>query len=153
MALLVVLVVKGTIVNGQILAVNTLQNLSFGTLAQGSTGGTITISDAGMVTTTGSVVSLAFGGINDASAAVFEIEAPVGTVISISGGPDASLIGSNGGSMTLRLGNTNPLTPFAVVNQTGRTNINLGGTLTIGNQAVNPPGAYNGTFYVTINNE
>lgn len=142
-----------SLVSAQVVSVNTLQNLSFGTFSQGTAGGTITVSNTGTTTTTGSVASLSFGGINDIAPAIFEVEAPAGTIISVSNGPDASLVGSNGGTMMLHLGDSNPMTPFAVVNQTGKTNINLGGTISIGDATTTPPGAYSGTFYITINNE
>ena len=152
MGLLVLFLFNGSLVSAQVL-VNPVQNLSFGAFSQGAAGGTISVSNNGVAATTGTVVSLAFGGINDVLPAIFEVEAPVGTVISVSNGPDANLTGSNGGKMILHLGSSNPVTPFAVVNQTGRTLINIGGTLTIGNQSSTPPGAYSGTFYITINNE
>jgi len=151
--LLFLFLFNGSLVNAQILAVNTIQNLSFGTFSQGAIGGTISVSNTGVAATTGTVVSLTFGGINDVLPAIFEVEAPVGTVVSVSNGPDANLTGNNGGTMILHLGSSNPMTPFAVANQTGRTYINIGGTLTIGNQSSTPPGAYSGTFYITINNE
>ena len=151
--LLVLFIFNGSLISAQVLAVNTIQNLSFGTFSQGEIGGTITVSNAGVTTTTGTVVPLTFGGINDVLPAIFEVEAPVGTVISVSNGPDANLAGSNGGTMNLHLGSSSPVTPFTVVNQTGRTSINIGGTLTIGNQSSTPPGVYSGTFYITINNE
>jgi hypothetical protein len=150
---LILLLANGSLSNGQVSAVNTIQNLSFGTFYQGASGGTITISNTGAATTTGTVVPLTFGGINDVSAALFEVEAVAGTVISISNGPDVNMTGSNGGIMILHLGTSDPKTPFAVTSQTGRTSVSLGGMLTIGTIASTPPGTYTGTFYITFNNE
>jgi hypothetical protein len=56
--------------------------------------------------------------------------------------------------MTLQIGSANPASPFAVsVPPPGKTRVNVGGTLTIGSPAQNPPGNYNGTFFITFNNE
>ncbi|MDB5021554.1 MAG: hypothetical protein JWQ28_2681 [Pedobacter sp.] len=153
---LVLFLVNGLLATGQVSAVNTLQNLSFGTFSQGVSGGTITVSNTGSITSTGTVFPLTFGSSNsgsDVSQAIFEVEAVAGTVISISNGPDVNLTGSNGGTMILHLGASDPRTPLAVVSETGRTSVSLGGTLTIGNAASTPPGAYTGTFYITFNNE
>ncbi len=139
--------------NAQISATTTIQNLSFGAFSQGTSGGTITISNIGIASTTGAVQSVSLGGNHLPAQAIFEIEAPPGTIISISNGPDVILKGSNGGTMTLRPGSSDPATPFSVTNPGGRTQIQQGGTLTIGNPASNPPGTYTGTFYITFNNE
>jgi hypothetical protein len=145
--------VNSSLVSAQVSAVSTLQNLSFGTFSQGAIGGTITISTSGLTTTTGSIFPLTFGGSNDVSVAIFEVEAPVGSLLSFSNGPDVNLKGSNGGTMVLHLGPCDPKSPFAVVSQTGRMPVNLGGTLTVGSAASAPPGNYAGTFYITFNNE
>jgi hypothetical protein len=136
----------------QISSVNCVQNLSFGAFSQGSAGGTISISADGYRAATGSVVPLNLG-VNYFQA-IFEIEAPEGTIISIMNGGNSTLFGSNGGTMTLQIGSANPASPFAVsVPQPGKTRVNVGGTLTIGSPAQNPPGNYNGTFFITFNNE
>lgn len=139
--------------SAQTLAVNTIQNLSFGAFSPGTNGGTISVSNRGIPTTSGTIMLVNLGGNYLPAQAIFEIEAPLGTVISISNGPDAVLQGNNGGTMSLRPGTSDPATPFAVTDQSGRTLINLGGTLTIGSPASNPPGTYTGTFYITFHNE
>lgn len=134
------------------LTVYNIQNLSFGAFAQGSSGGTVVVSNTGIRTETGSVVSLNLGA--QYYQAIFEIEAPVGTIISISNGPDATLTGSNGGIMILRLGSSYPAVPLSTtVSPLGRTVINIGGTLTVGNPGATPPGNYTGTFFITFNQE
>ena len=138
-------------VNAQISEVNTIQNLSFGAFSHGSEGGTLTISNTGMRSATGTVVPVNLG--YSYVQATFEIVAPNGTIISILNGPDAILSGSNGGTMSLRLGSSDPLSPFSVSSPTGKTEINIGGTLTLGPAATNPSGSYNGTFFITFNNE
>ena len=134
------------------LSVYTIQQISFGAFSHGSTGGTLSIANDGTRTSTGDVIALNLG-ISYYNA-IFEIESPSGTIISILNGPDATLTGSNGGSMLLRIGSSNPASPFNnIVGPPGRTQINIGGTLTIGGGATAPPGAYTGTIYITFNQE
>ena len=134
------------------LSVYTIQNISFGAFSHGSTGGTISIANNGTRTSTGDVIALNLG-ISYYNS-IFEIESPAGTIISILNGPDATLTGSNGGSMSLHIGSSNPGSPFNnVVGPPGRTQINVGGTLTVGGAATAPPGSYTGTIYITFNQE
>jgi hypothetical protein len=134
------------------LYVYTIQNLAFGAFYHGNTGGSIIIENDGSRSTTGDLVALNLG-ITYFNA-IFEIEAPPGTIVSILNGPDATLTGSNGGSMTLSIGTSSPATPFSTtLPPPSRTQVNIGGTLTVGNNAASPPGAYTGTFYITFNHE
>jgi hypothetical protein len=136
----------------QISSGTSVQNLCFGAFSQGSIGGTVIISASGSRSVTGSVVPLNLG-VNY-SPAIFEIEAPEGTIVSIMKGGNVTLTGSNGGSMMLQIGNSDPPSPFAIsVPPPGKTRINFGGTLTIGSLTQNPPGSYSGTFSITFNNE
>jgi hypothetical protein len=101
---------------------------------------------------TGGIIALNLG--VSAFQSMFEIDAPYGSIISLLNGPDATLTGSNGGSMVFRIGASDPSSPLiTIVNQPARTTVNIGGTLTVGSLAANPPGAYNGTFYITCNYE
>lgn len=134
------------------LSVYTVQNMSFGAFSHGNLGGTIIISANGTRSVTGDVVALNLGAFWFHS--IFDIDAPAGSIISILNGPDATLTGSNGGSMNLRIGNSDPPSPFiTIVSQPSRTPVNIGGTLTVGSPAANPPGMYTGTFYITFNYE
>ena len=134
------------------LYVYTIQNLAFGAFYHGNTGGSVIIENDGSRSTTGDLVALNLG-ITYFNA-IFEIEAPPGTIVSILNGPDATLTGSNGGSMTLSIGTSSPAAPFnTVLSPPSRTQVNIGGTLTVGNNAASPPGAYTGTFYITFNHE
>lgn len=129
--------------------VNPAQALSFGAFYQGSTGGSIIISPTGSRSATGDVVLVNLG--FTVSPALFEVEGLPGTLVSILNGPDVTLNGSNGGTMTLRVGNTNPSSPFIITtNPPSRTVVNVGGTLTVGTPAANPPGSYSGTFDITF---
>ena len=134
------------------ISVFTVQDLSFGAFTQGTSGGTVIISNEGVRSVTGTVVALNFGVSYYQS--IFDIDAPEGTIISIMNGPDVELTGSNGGTMNLELGPSSPASPFAtVVQQPLRTQVSIGGTLTVGNSTAAPPGVYTGEFYVTFNQE
>ncbi len=130
----------------------TIQNLQFGVFAQGGTGGTITVSNAGVRSATGSVLPLNQGG--SFFQAIIDVEAANGSLISITNGANVTLNGSNGGTMTLQIGSSSPGSPFNVtVSPPVRTPIHIGGTLTVGNSGASPPGTYTGTFYITFNQE
>lgn len=134
------------------ISVYTVQNMSFGAFAQSGTGGTVTISNAGARSATGSIVQLNYGYTYFQS--IFEIEGPVGTIISIMNGPDATLTGSNGGTISLHIGDSNPTSPFSTtVTPPTRTQVNIGGTITVTGNSGSPPGSYTGSFYITFNQE
>lgn len=123
----------------------TAQGLSFGAFYHGAAGGTVTISPTGTRSATGDVVLLTMG--YSFSAALYEIVANQGSLISILNGPDVSLPGSNGGTLTLQIGSSDPLSPFVTtVIPPLTTLLYIGGTLTIGSSFMNPPGDYSGTF-------
>ncbi|MBC7743678.1 MAG: DUF4402 domain-containing protein [Flavobacterium sp.] len=129
--------------------VNPVQGLIFGAFYQGVSGGTITIFSNGTRSVSGDIIQANMG--FSFSPAIFEVEALPGTLISILNGSDVSLSGSNGGSMTLRLGNSNLGNSFIsnALSPT-TTQVTIGGILTIGNPLANPPGNYSGSFSVTF---
>jgi len=134
------------------LSVYNVQNMAFGAFSHGASGGSVIISTAGMRSVTGSITALNAG--ITYFQAIFDIEAPQGAIISILNGPNATLTGSNGGSLTLQLGGSSPGSPFVnSVASPARTSVSIGGTLIIGTTAANPPGTYSGTFYITFNQE
>ena len=127
----------------------TAQNLSFGAFYHGAIGGTVTINSDGSRSATGDVVLLGLG--YPFSTALYEIIANPGTLISILNGPDVSLPGSNGGSLTLHIGDSNPASPFVTtVPYPTPTSLTVGGTITVSNSLANPPGDYSGTFDITL---
>ena len=129
--------------------VTTFQNLSFGAFFQGVAGGSVIIYSNGSRSVTGDIIQASLG--FSYYPAIFEVEANPGAQIIIQKGPDVLLSGSNGGSMTLHIGDTNPSSPF--VNSTtppGRTQVRVGATLTVASPLANPVGSYNGTFMVTF---
>ncbi len=125
------------------------QNMEFGSFAQGSGGGTVTISPDAKRSATGNITLLNFGAIY--FPAIFEIEVPKNSMVSIVTAQDAILTGSNGGSISLKIGSSNPLNPFVTsVDPPGRTKVSVGGTLTVGNLSSSPPGNYSGEFQITF---
>lgn len=129
--------------------VSTVQHLNFGDIILGPTGGTVTIYPDGTRTKTGDIVLGNFG--SSYSAALIEVEANRGTLITILNGPDATLTGSNGGTMSMHIGGSNPVSPFVITNNyPTHTFVYIGGTLTVGNSSANPEGAYSGSFMVTF---
>jgi len=129
--------------------VNPAQGLIFGAFYQGSSGGTVIIYPDGSRSTTGSVIQTSQG--FSFSPAIFEVDAEPGTLVTIVNGPDVTLSGSNGGSISLHIGNADPVSPFiARAISPGRTQIRIGGTLTLISPLANPPGNYSGTFSVTF---
>ncbi|MEO5995923.1 MAG: DUF4402 domain-containing protein [Chitinophagaceae bacterium] len=134
------------------ISVTTVQNLSFGAFTHANAGGTVTISTNGTRSISGDVIALNLA--IPFYQGVFDIDAPMGAIISIMNGPDATLIGSNGGTMTVHLGSSDPVSPFTtVVTQPQKTPVNIGGTLTVGNLSGSPPGSYTGFIYITFNRE
>lgn len=130
---------------------STSQGLSFGTFYHGPAGGTITVTPAGGRTSTGSVIPILSGSYTPA---LFEISGNPGTVVTILNGSDVYLAGSNGGSLKLTVGASLPTSPFILnLPNPQKTQLYLGGTLTIGNISANPPGSYSGTFVIIFNQQ
>jgi hypothetical protein len=134
------------------ITVYTIQNMSFGAFSVGSIGGSVIISNNGTRSVTGDVVALNLG--TQYFHSIFDIDAPLGAIVSLLNGSDVTLTGSNGGSMSMHIGDSDPSSPFIItVSQPARTPLNIGGTLTVGSPVANPPGTYTGTFYITFNLE
>lgn len=125
------------------------QNMAFGAFSPGLAGGTVTVTSTGVRFSTGSVFLADLGFLY--FPAIFELEGNPGTICHLLNGPDATLLGSNGGSLTLQLGDTTPGDPI-IINAAppARMQIRLGGTLLVGNMQANPPGFYNGYFSIMI---
>ncbi|MET4141740.1 DUF4402 domain-containing protein [Pedobacter sp. UYP1] len=129
--------------------VNPAQGLSFGAFYQGSSGGTVIIYPNGSRSTTGSVIQTSQG--VSFSPAIFEVDAEPGTVVTISNGPDVTLTGSTGGTVSLHIGGSDLGSPFTTTAVSpARTQIRIGGTLTLTSPLASPPGNYSGTFSVTF---
>jgi hypothetical protein len=130
-------------------AFNPALGLRFGAFFQSSSGGTVAVSSTGVRTSTGAVILADLGYVY--GAAHFDITANPGTLISILAGPDATLTGSAGGSMSMHIGTSFPMTPFVTsANPPAYTTVTIGGTLIVGSPVANPSGAYSGSFFVTF---
>jgi hypothetical protein len=127
--------------------VNPAQGLIFGAFYQGNSGGTITVFPDGSRSVTGDVIQANLGYLF--SPAIYEVNANLGTIITIMNGPDINLTGTNGGFMKLHVGTSSLKSPFtSKVDYTGQTEVRIGGTLTVGSPQTNPPGSYNGYFSI-----
>ena len=132
---------------------NPAYGLRFGAIYLSSTGGTLTIMPDNSRSSTGGVVEANLSGYSY-GAANFEILANPGTIISIVNGPDVTLSGSNGGSLSLHIGASSPTSPFiTTVSQPAYTTVTIGGILTVGSPTSNPTGSYTGSFVVTFMQE
>ena len=130
---------------------STVQNLSFGAFYQG-TGGTVIISSGGARSYTGDIVLVEMG--YSYFQTIIEVDAIPGTIISITNGPDINLSDGSGHLMNLHIGASNPVSPFVTTAiPPAKTQVNIGGTLTVGDPVTNPPGSYNGVFFITFNQE
>jgi hypothetical protein len=122
------------------------QDLSFGTFYQGGAGGTVTILWNGTRSAGGTVVLFGVGGLQ----AVFSIVANRGTIITFLK-PTSTLNDGSGHLLSLQIDTTSPVSPFVTTNNYPTpTIVNMGGILTIGAPAANPPGSYSGTFDITF---
>lgn len=132
-----------------IITANPSQPLAFGAFSPGASGGTVTVSPGGTRTAGGSVVLLSLGYAY--TPAMFYIRANPGTVLSVLVPPPAILTGSGGGTLTLQVNGSLPASPFVTtLPWPQQTTLLIGGTLTIGNIASNPPGTYTGTYSITL---
>jgi len=126
--------------------------LRFGAIFLSPSGGTLTILSDDSRSSTGGVLEAGLGFTY--GAAVFEVLANPGTIISILNGPDATLYGSAGGSMTLHIGDCFPTSPFITTAAPPLyTTVKVGGILTVGTPVSNPEGSYSGSFLVTFMQE
>lgn len=126
--------------------VTTIQSLSFGAFYPGDLGGTVIVYPDGSRSTTGDVILVSMGFFY--FPAIFDIDAEPGTLINILKGPPVVLTGSEGGSLTLTIGDSDPSSPFII--SPANTQLRVGGILQLGNIVSNPPGTYNGNFMITF---
>jgi len=129
-----------------IIRVSTLQHLSFGSFVQTGSYGTVTVDHSGYRSATGNIILPNSSSI--VTAALFEVEAIPGTLVHILNGAPVSLGGSNGGSLLLTIGDASTGTPFLTTGE--RSNVFIGGTLTVRSLLDNPAGEYSGMFQVTF---
>jgi hypothetical protein len=132
-----------------IVTFNESQPLAFGAFSPGAAGGTVTVTPGGTRSAAGDVVLLSMGYVYNP--AMFYVRANQGTVLSILISPPVTLTGSGGGTMTLQVSGSQPASPFVTtLPWPQQTTVLVGGILTIGNIASNPPGNYTGNFSITL---
>lgn len=133
--------------------VTKIADLAFGAFYLGASGGTVSVSAAGGRAATGDVVLLGMGYL--VAPAVFRIKGNPSTLVTPMMGGPVSLNGIPAGTLTLTLNpTTNPLSPFVLpgpLPPNAVVDLYVGGTLTVGSQAANPPGSYSGTFTIIFN--
>jgi hypothetical protein len=130
------------------LTVSSVQSMNFGSFAiTGVNGGTVTISNIGMRTSAGDLFLTGSGYYEG----IFTIDAIIGTSLLLMNGSASILTGSNGGSVTMTLGQTDPELPYTTISPS--TIFHQGATLTVGSVSANPPGVYTGTYEIIINHE
>lgn len=122
--------------------------LSFGGIISSETGGTVSISAAGVRSSSAGIVLL---GQAEYHPLILGIEAPYGSQIQIQLGGEQTLTGSNGGQLSLTLNESNPVSPFlTMATPPDRTLVYIGGTLSIGLRSQTPPGNYSGTLTIVL---
>ncbi|MGM0932629.1 MAG: DUF4402 domain-containing protein [Bacteroidota bacterium] len=125
--------------------VNTARNLNFGAFTVGTTGGTLSVSYDDILTPNLDVFPMNIGG--DASAALFDVTANPGTIISIRTPGEIKLTGSNGGQIYLNIDSFSTGQTFVTTAHPPMVNeVYIGGTLTIPGHTENLTGTYNGSF-------
>lgn len=154
-ALLVLCAVSGVVMAQEppprpvIITFNSSQPLAFGAFSPGAAGGTVTVDPDGTRSSSGDIVLLSLGFAY--TPAMFYVEANQGTVLSVLVSPPVTLTGSGGGTLTLQVAGSLPTSPFVTtLPWPEKTTVLVGGILTIGSIAANPPGSYTGSFSITL---
>mgnify|MGYP001768292545 CR=1 FL=1 len=126
-----------------------VQNMAFGAFAPGVSGGTVSLTPQGMRYSTGSIILVDFGYLY--YPAIIELSGNPGTILHLVNGPDATLTGSNGGYLTMTIGQSLPGDPIILNADPPAVNqVRIGGTLTVGSIGANPAGFYTGSFSVMV---
>ncbi len=124
------------------------QGLNFGSLYPVGSGGTVTISDDGVRSSTGSVI-LFPSAYNECSFTMSTTRRNrTYYIYSLSIQSPVIMTRTGGGSMTLYL-NTNGSNYGWSVTQRYPVTLYMGGTLYVGSVTANPPGNYSGSFTIT----
>ncbi|BAX80061.1 DUF4402 domain-containing protein [Labilibaculum antarcticum] len=129
-------------------SVVTIQDISFGAFFQGSSGGTVTVSPDGTRLLSGDMIVANVSGFSYYPA-IYELEAEPGTLVFILKGSDTGMSRSNGGSISLQVGDSEPGFPI-IVPPSGRIQVRMGGILTMENPQANSSGDYSGSLEVTF---
>ncbi|MEA5004874.1 MAG: DUF4402 domain-containing protein [Rikenellaceae bacterium] len=124
------------------------QGLNFGSLYPVGSGGTVTISDDGVRSSTGSIV-LFPSTYNECSFTMSTTRRNrTYYIYSLSIQSPITMTRSGGGSITLYL-NTDGSNDGWSVSQRYPVTLYMGGTINVGSVTANPPGNYSGSFTIT----
>jgi hypothetical protein len=145
--LLILLTFLSEKVLSQSIEITNNQDIDFGTFSQyDDVGGTVTVSNTGSRSNTGNIIFIG----STFSYASFTITTDSTNLFSLEiDKPTISLLGSNGGSMSLQISTANPEFPSVVSGSPAI--VYIGGTLTVGTRSTNPPGAYSKNYILTFN--
>lgn len=120
------------------------QGLSFGSFyLLGATGGTLSVSNTGIRTSTGNIQEVNSNFLVSAFTLSTDSLNPVNIAITSS---PITLTNANGDSMSLEAGISNPANP--VVQSGSPVQIFIGGTITVASEV--PAGDYNGDLFITF---
>lgn len=120
------------------------QGLSFGSFyLLGATGGTLSVSNTGIRTSTGNIQEVNSSFLVSAFTLSTDSLNPVNIAITSS---PITLTNANGDSMSLEAGISNPANP--VVQSGSPVQIFIGGTITVASEV--PAGDYNGDLFITF---
>lgn len=120
------------------------QDLSFGSFyLLGSTGGSLSISNTGIRTTTGNIQEVNYSFLVSAFTLSTDSVNPINITVTSS---PATLSNGVGNSMSLEAGIPNPANP--VVQAGAPVQIFIGGTITVASEI--PAGDYNGELFITF---
>jgi len=124
------------------------QGLSFGSLYPVGSGGTVTISDYGERSSTGSIVLFpsTYNECRFTMSTTKKLRTYNITYLTIQS--PITMARTGGGSMTLYL-NTDGSNSGWSVSQRNSVTLLMGGTLHVGSVTANPPGNYSGSFLIT----
>jgi len=125
-----------------------MQNLSFGSFCTGSSGGTVIIPSIGSRRTTGSIILIQS---DPGFPAILQFMTDNTNFVTLTTGNIVNLTSSSGGSIRLQINDFYPASSFNPI--IGQNNVTIGGTLTVGSQAITPAGNYSGSFEVTFNEQ
>lgn len=134
--------------NNQPVTAEVIQELSFGSLAPGPSGGTVTVSPQGSRTATGSV----FPAGGTFTCGIIRIKAHPKTLINIV--PASTTLRYRGYQLDLTFSprsDVSPQPPF--VTHSAYTDIRIGGTLHLDGSAAVAAGSYSGQFVINITSE
>jgi hypothetical protein len=123
------------------------QSSEFGAFVVAEGGGTVTVSHEGDRMISGNIIPI--DRLGQWTPLMFGIEAPLGAVVHIQNGPDVRIAGSNGGEMTVSLGESSHGKSFvSTVSPPDRTYVSISATLSAGLGGITSQGNYSGSLFI-----